>query len=191
MSMQTAKGMQIKASGIGDLWGGLAAMLVALPSSIAFGVLVYTTIGPEHAAEGAMAGMLGAAAIGLIAPIFGRTRGLISAPCAPAAAVMSALAATLAAGAVGAELTAAKITALMALTALISAGLQILYGILGGGRLIKFIPYPVVSGYLSGVGLLIALGQIPKLLGLPKGTNLLEGLVSTGLWKWPGLAVGL
>ena len=178
-------------SWVGDLWGGLAAMLVALPSSIAFGVLVYTALGPEYAGQGAIAGTIGAAVLGIVAPFVGRTGGLISAPCAPAAAVMSALAAGLLAGNAENGLVAANIPALLALTALFSAGLQILYGAIGGGRLIKFIPYPVVSGYLSGVGVLIALGQLPKLFGLPQGTPLVRGLISPELWKWQGLAVGL
>jgi SulP family sulfate permease len=176
---------------IGDLWGGLAAMLVALPSSIAFGVLTYTMIGPEYAGAGAMAGILGAAALGFVAPFFGRTSGLISAPCAPAAAVLSALIVELLSGSRGAGLTAADILPLLALTTMFAAVLQILYGVIGGGRLIKFIPYPVVSGYLSGVGVLIALGQLPKLLGLPKGTALSLGLISPELWKWEGIAVGI
>ena len=176
---------------VDDLWGGLAAMLVALPSSIAFGVLVYTVLGPQYAGQGALAGMLGAAALGLVAPLCGRTGGLISAPCAPAAAVLSALASALISGKVGTRIDPASVPSLLALTALLSAGLQILYGALGGGRLIKFIPFPVVSGYLSGVGVIIALGQLPKLLGLPPGTPLFQGLGSPGLWKWQGLVVGL
>jgi len=175
----------------GDLWGGLAAMLVALPSSIAFGVLTYTTIGHEYAGVGAMAGMLGAAALGIVAPLIGRTRGLISAPCAPSAAVLSAMAAGLLAGTVGGVLAPAQILPLLALTGLFSAGLQILYGTLGGGRLIKFIPFPVVSGYLSGVAVLIALGQIPKLFGFSSSISLWEGLGSPSLWQWQGVVVGI
>ncbi len=166
-------------------------MLVALPSSIAFGVLTYSVLGTEYSGAGAMAGMLGAAALGLIAPLFGRTGGLISAPCAPSAAVLSALIAGLLAGRGGAGLSPANIFFLLALTALLSSGLQILYGVIGGGRLIKFIPYPVVSGYLSGVGVLIALGQIPKLFGFAKGISLHQGLTSPVLWKWEGLTVGV
>jgi sulfate permease, SulP family len=175
----------------GDLWGGLAAMLVALPSSIAFGVLTFTALGPEQAGAGAMAGMLGAAALGLVAPLVGRTGGLISAPCAPAAAVLSALIGSLLAGKGGEGLALADVLPLVALTILFAAGLQVLYGAIGGGQLIKFIPYPVVSGYLSGVGVLIALGQLPKLFGLPKGTSLIHGLATPELWKWQGLAVGI
>ena len=175
----------------GDLWGGLAAMLVALPSSIAFGVLTYTVLGAEYAGAGALAGMLGAAALGIVAPLVGRTRGLISAPCAPSAAVLSAMAAGLLAGTVGGGLPPSAILPLLALTGLFSAGLQVLYGTLGGGRLIKFIPFPVVSGYLSGVAVLIALGQLPKLFGLPQEVSLWHGLGTPALWQWQGVVVGI
>ena len=191
MDVQTVHVRQETSSWSGDLWGGLAAMMVALPSAIAFGVLTYTAIGPEYAGAGDMAGILGAAALGLVAPLVGRTAGLISVPCAPAAAVLSALIAGLLAGKTGARLAPENILPLLALTALLAAGLQIFYGAIGGGRLIKFIPYPVVSGYLSGVGVLIALGQLPKLFGLPKGTPLGLGLISPELWRWEGLAVGV
>lgn len=190
MSDKTAQAENVSVSWIDDLWGGLAAMLVALPSAIAFGVLVYSTLGNEYVGEGAMAGIIGAAALGIFAPIFGRTGGLISAPCAPAAAVLSALVVSLLAGDAN-VFNPADILPLMALTVLFSAVLQVFYGIIGGGRLIKFVPYTVVSGYLSGVGVIIALGQIPKLFGLPKGTSLISGLISPELWRWQGLVVGL
>ena len=70
-------------------------MLVALPSVIAFGVLVYSSIDPSMAAQGALFGMLGAAALGLTALLFGRTAGLMTAPCAPSAAVLAGLATAL------------------------------------------------------------------------------------------------
>ncbi|MFM7275684.1 MAG: SulP family inorganic anion transporter, partial [Gammaproteobacteria bacterium] len=172
----------------GDLWGGLAAMLVALPSSIAFGVLVFSAIGPEQAGAGAMAGILGAIALGIVAPLVGRNGGFITAPCAPAAAVLSGLAATLVAKH---DIEPARVVALLGLTTLIAALCQFGFGLLRVGRLIKFIPYQVVSGYLSGVALIIAVGQLPKLLGLPKGTPLLEGLLHPAGWTGTGITVGL
>ena len=172
----------------GDLWGGLASMLVALPSAIAFGVLIYTAIGPGYAGQGALAGILGAAALGIVAPLVSRNGGFITAPCAPAAAVMSALAAQLAASG---QLTVERITMLLALTALLSSLFQIGYGLVRAGRLIKFIPYQVVSGYLSGVAVIIALGQLPNLLGLPKTVSLGHGLLSPALWNWTGITVGM
>lgn len=53
-------------------------MLVALPSSIAFGVLVYSAVAPEYAGDGALAGILGAAALGIVAPLVGRNGGFIT-----------------------------------------------------------------------------------------------------------------
>ena len=76
----------------GDFWGGIAAMLVALPASIAFGVTVYSAISPGHAPLGALAGIIGAIVIGSLAAVLGGTDRLISAPCAPAAALLSAFA---------------------------------------------------------------------------------------------------
>ena len=174
--------------GAGDLWGGLAAMLVALPSSIAFGVLVYSGMGPAHAGEGALAGIIGAAVLGIVAPLVGRNGGFVTAPCAPAAAVLSALVAGFVASG---SADPARVAALLALAALLAALLQLGFGALRAGRLIKFIPYQVVSGYLSGVALVIAVGQLPKLLGLPKEVPLAQGLLEPGRWNGTGIAVGL
>ncbi|MBI4346037.1 MAG: SLC26A/SulP transporter family protein [Elusimicrobia bacterium] len=165
-----------------DVLGGATASLVALPSAIAFGVAALAPLGPDHAGTGALLGLTGAAAIGLVAPLAGRTAALISAPCAPAAAVLAALCAKL--SGLGPE----RVLSLLAATALFSALLQIAYGAVGGGRLIKYIPYPVVSGYLSGVGLIIALGQLPRLLGLPAGAHLADA--GPASWSLPSLAVG-
>jgi SulP family sulfate permease len=172
----------------GDLWGGVAAMLVALPSSIAFGVLVWSAVGPEHAGDGALAGIVGAVVLGIVAPLVGRNGGFITAPCAPAAAVLAGSAAHFMEGG---EMGAQKAFALLALTALVSALLQMAYGAVRAGRLIKFIPYQVVSGYLSGVALVIAVGQLPKLLSLLKDVSLATGLVSPELWNWTAIGVGV
>ena len=170
----------------GDFWGGLAAMLVALPAAVAFGVTVYSAISPQYAAFGALAGILGATALGLIAPTFGGTDRLISAPCAPAAAVLSAFAIQLVAQGVPPVAIVLMMTVLGILTGLI----QILIGFLGVGRLIKYIPYPVVSGYLSGVGLIIIGSQIPKFAGASAGIFWLEVLIAPRQWDWRGLAIG-
>lgn len=169
----------------GDLWGGLAAMLVAFPSAIAFGVVIFTAVSPSLAGAGALAGAIGAAALGIVAPLVGRNRGFITTPCAPAAAVVSGVAAELA----QANTPIPRILSLLALIAFTSALLQIAYGVMRTGRLIKFIPYQVANGYLSGVAVIIAAGQIPLLLGM-KGAGVLDALVAPNHWKWPGIVVG-
>lgn len=171
----------------GDFWGGLAAMLVALPASVAFGVTVYSTIGPQYAAFGALAGILGATALGLIAPIFGGTDRLVSSPCAPAAAVLAAFALDL----VRQGIDPGVIVLLMTVLGILTGLIQILIGFLGIGRLIKYIPYPVASGFLSGVALLIIGSQIPNFFGAPPDTFWLHALLSPDLWDWRSLTIGL
>jgi len=163
-------------------------MLVALPSSIAYGVAVYGLLGPNFVAQGVRAGLLGAVALGLVTAAVGGAPRLISAPCAPAAAVLAALVGTTFAGA--AAVDPARVVTLLTLVALSSAALQLAYGLAGGGRLIKFIPYPVVSGYLSGVGVIIFLGQLPNFLGLGHDVPLGTGLLAPATWQAPALLVG-
>lgn len=172
---------------VSDVWAGLAAMLVALPSAIAFGVTVYSPAGPGMAGAGALAGIIGVIALGITAPLVGRNPGFITAPCAPAAAVLSGLAIALTAGG---TLSVERVVALLALAAIISATLQVVYGAIRAGRLIKYIPYQVVSGYLSGVAVIIAVSQLPKFLGAPAGTHLGEAVTSPSLWNWQSMVVG-
>lgn len=169
-----------------DVWGGLAASLVALPSALAFGVAIYSALGPDWAGAGALAGLIGAALLALVAPLSDGAPRLITAPCAPAAAVMGALAVDLS----GRGLPPERVVALMALTGLLSGAFQTVYGLLRGGRLIKFIPYPVVTGYMSGVAVIIFISQLPKLLGIHAGSEMLHGLMNPAGWNWSGVAVG-
>lgn len=178
--------MKIRDDLAGDLWGGFAAMLVALPSAIAFGVTILSPLGASYAAQGAVAGILGATALGLVCSAFGGTPRLISAPCAPAAAVLAALVIELSQKGVAPEAA----ILMLALVGLICGALQVVFGAVGLGRLIKYMPYPVVSGYLSGVGLIIIISQIPKFLGIPKGVPFKESLTSPSMWLWQGIAVG-
>ncbi len=167
----------------GDAWGGFAAMLVALPAAAGYGLHAFRPLGDAYAGQAALAGLIGAVAVGLVAAVAGGTPRLISAPCGPAAAVLAAFGAELAASGVPAP----KILLSLALIGGLAGLLQVGIGLLGGGRLIKYIPYPVVAGYLSGVGLLLFSGQVPKLLGLARAGDLLH----PGSWALPGLAIGL
>lgn len=171
---------------MGDIWGGSAAMLVALPSAIAFGVIVYGSVGGEYSAYGAIAGILGVIAVGTVTALLGGTNRLISAPSAPAAAVLSAFA--LEYSAMGME-SGTVFVMLMLLAA--AAGLaQIVFGAVGLGKLIKYMPFPVVSGYLSGVGLYIIASQAPKFLGLPPGESFWQGAINLFMWEWQSIIVG-
>src|SRR5512146_1802749 len=113
-----------------EFWGGLAAMLVALPAAIAFGVTIFAPLGASYAAMGAIAGILGAAALGLIAPALGGTKLLITAPCAPAAAVLAALTIELGQKGVAPD----SILLMLAVVALLCGAFQMLFGFIGIGK---------------------------------------------------------
>ena len=172
---------------LGEFWGGLAAALVALPSAIAFGVTVLSPLGASFAAQGALAGILGTIVLGIIAPAFGGTNRLITSPSAPAAALMAALAIEFTHGGLPPD----SALLLLTLVALLCGALQVGFGAARLGRLIKYMPYPVVSGYMTGVGLVIIIGQIPKFLGVPKGLSFWAGLTSASQWNGKGLVVGV
>jgi SulP family sulfate permease len=142
----------------GDVWGSIAAAAVVLPQAMAFGVALLTVAGFD-AATGALVGLIGAAAVSLVSGIAGGTRGLISAPTGPMLVLQVAALASLAkAGLEGGAL----LTGLAAV--LITTGiLQFLIGISGGGRLIKFLPYPVVAGFITGSGILMIMSQVKPL----------------------------
>lgn len=183
--------MNIKLPGkddfLGDFWGALAAMLVALPSAIAFGVTIFAPLGGSFSAFGAIAGILGVVALGLIASGFGGTKKLISAPCAPAAAVLSAFVIE----SLGRSLNPLDVIIMVSLVILLAGIIQVTFGLIKLGQLIKYMPYPVVSGYLSGVGLYIIASQAPTFLGMPKGAHFWESISSFNLWQWQSIVVGL
>jgi sulfate permease, SulP family len=183
--------MNIKLPGkddfLGDFWGALAAMLVALPSAIAFGVTIFAPLGGSFSAFGAVSGILGVVALGLIAASFGGTKKLISAPCAPAAAVLSAFVIE----SLGRSLNPLDVIIMVTLVILLAGIIQVTFGLIKLGQLIKFMPYPVVSGYLSGVGLYIIASQAPTFLGMPKGAHFWESIGSFDLWQWQSIVIGL
>lgn len=148
-----------------DLWAGLTAGAVLLPQAMAFGAALYAPLGLS-AASGALAGLVGAACLCLMSGLIGRTHGLVSAPTGPALVLLGgALAAASAAGVANDQLPAA-----LAVLTVTAGVLQLALGASGGGRLIKFIPYPVVAGFMTGAGLLMILSQIEPASGVSNQT---------------------
>ena len=129
----------------GDFTGGLTAGIVALPLALALGVA--SGLGP-------MAGLYGAIAVGFFAALFGGTPAQISGPTGPMVVVLAGLFASLSGD-----------TSLI-FTAVILAGVfQIVFGVLGVGQYIRLVPYPVISGFMSGIGAIIIILQLGRLLG--------------------------
>lgn len=137
----------------GDLFGGLTAGIVALPLALAFGV---------QSGMGAPAGLFGAIFIGFFASLFGGTATQISGPTAP----MTAVSMLIIAGIVQTNDGNLEKAIPSILMVFLLAGLfQILFGFVKLGGLIKYIPYPVVSGFMSGIGIIILITQLLPLFG--------------------------
>ena len=135
----------------GDLFGGVTAAVVGLPVALAFGVA---------SGLGAVAGIYGAIAVGFFASVFGGTRSQISGPTGPMAVAMAVIVTTHASGL--AE----------AFTIAIMAGLiQVLLGVLRIGRFVAYTPYSVISGFMSGIGIIIITLQVLPFIGEPAASG--------------------
>ncbi len=137
----------------GDVLGGITAGIVALPLALAFGV---------QTELGAIAGLYGAIALGVLAAIFGGTKTQISGPTAPMT-VVSAVLITETIAKVGSLSEAMPV---IVATFVLAGFLQILMGLLKLGKYIKYIPYPVVSGFMSGIGVIIIITQLFPFFGI-------------------------
>ncbi len=137
----------------GDAFGGITAGIVALPLALAFGVS--SGLGPS-------AGLYGAIFIAFFAALFGGTNTQISGPTAP----MTAVSMVIIAGIIAANDGNVDKALPAILTVFLLAGLmQIGLGVLGIGKYIKYIPYPVVSGFMTAIGVMILITQILPALG--------------------------
>ncbi len=140
----------------GDLMGGFMAGIVALPLCLAFGVA---------SGLGAAAGLYGAIACGIFAALFGGTRGQCSGPTGP----MTVVAASMVAPNPGN-------TSLVFAAILIAGILQMVLGYIRAGQLIHYIPYPVISGFMTGIGAIIICIQLHPFFGLPGCGSVLTAL---------------
>jgi len=134
----------------GDIFGGLTAAVVALPMALAFGIA---------SGAGASAGLWGAILIGFFASLFGGTPSLISEPTGPMTVIVTAVIAELVANNPEKGLA-------MAFTVIMLAGVfQMLFGVLKLGKYITMLPYNVISGFMTGIGVILIFIQIAPFLG--------------------------
>ncbi|NJK63852.1 MAG: SulP family inorganic anion transporter [Synechococcaceae cyanobacterium SM2_3_1] len=134
----------------GDLFAGLTTAIISLPLSLSFGVA---------SGAGPAAGLYGAVCVGLFAALFGGTPTLISEPTGPMTVVMTTVIANLTASNPEQGLT-------LAFTVVMLGGLfQILFGVLRLGKYVTLMPYSVISGFMTGIGIILILLQIGPFLG--------------------------
>jgi SulP family sulfate permease len=129
----------------GDVFGGLTAGIVALPLALAFG---------EASGAGPIAGIWGAIFVGFFASLFGGTGSNVSGPTGPMVVVFAGIFATLSGN-----------PALVFAAVVLAGVLQVLLGVFKMGQYIRLVPYPVVSGFMSGIGCIIIALQLSRLFG--------------------------
>ncbi|MEQ8705850.1 MAG: SulP family inorganic anion transporter [Phaeodactylibacter sp.] len=152
----------------GDLSGAFLAAIIALPMALAFGV--QSGLGPE-------AGLYTAIILAIVAGIWGGTKTLISDPTGPMTVVAATVVTTGLAQSGGDMHNALP---LILATFLLAAVLELLFGVFDFGRFVKFMPYPVLSGFMAGIGCIIIAAQIFPILGLDNPGGFLTILISLG-----------
>lgn len=152
----------------GDIFGGITAGIVALPLALAFGIQAFGVISIEEVgnigAIGALAGLTGAMMLGFFASLFGGTPSQISGPTGPMTVISATLISTVWATSQPHSIETVVIS--MALAAILCGVFQIIFGVIKIGKYIRYIPYPVLSGFMSGIGIIIIVQQIYPLLGM-------------------------
>ena len=165
----------------GDVFGGISAGIVALPLCLAFGAI--SGLGPE-------AGLYGAIAAGILAAIFGGSKVLVTGPTNP----MTLVAATVVAANTP---PGGTINLAVVMTAFLLAGaLQVLLGVLRLGGFVRYVPYPVISGFMSGIGVIIIIQQLYPIVGAEAPSSNAVAILGSlsmlpGKILWPVALLGL
>ncbi len=196
-------------SALRELSAGVVTACLTVPLCVGAGILAWTPLGPDHIARGAVAGLVCAIAGGITAAVFRRSSFVATFPTTPINVILASFVLALGAASHG---DVRAVTVAVTLCIVLAGLLQVLFAASGLSRVLRFVPHPVVGGFVSGVAALIAWHQIPALLGvrslalaLPARTLLPHPLVTAfgaavlatillvGHFapKTPGLLVGL
>ena len=158
----------------GDLYGGLTAAIVALPLALAFGVA--TGLGP-------IAGLYGAIFVGFFAALFGGTPSQVSGPTGPMTIISASIFTQFG------DAPALGFTVLM-----MAGGFQMLFGYLKLGRYVNLMPYPVISGFMTGIGCILIIMQLDPLLGYASQQNVMNALTVLPSYvnnpNWQAVVIG-
>ena len=156
----------------GDVFGGVTAGIVALPLALAFGIQAFSSINnPSATSIGALVGLTGATMLGFLASLFGGTHSQISGPTGP----MTVITASLISGAwtsSGGNISTVIVS--MSLAGILCGLFQIVFGLIKIGKYVRYIPYPVLSGFMSGIGIIIIIQQLYPLIGTKSNGDMIR-----------------
>lgn len=151
----------------GDIMGGLVVAILSLPMTIPLGALALSPLGPDFIKTGVSAGFHASIIAGIVAALAGGSRLQISGP----RASISLLASSAVGTALSAGCTSQQALTLVYVVLLLAGCLQVVFGLAKFGRALRYLPYPVLGGFMNGVAVLIILGQLAAAAGLPASTR--------------------
>lgn len=160
----------------GDVFGGITAGIVALPLALAFGIQAFSGVdSPEASSMGALAGLVGATLLGFFAALFGGTHSQISGPTGP----MTVITASIVSGAwASSQGNISAVILTMSLAGIFCGLFQAIFGLIRIGKYVRYIPYPVLSGFMSGIGVIIILQQIYPIIGKKSPASTLDMIIN-------------
>lgn len=150
-----------------NLTGGFTAAVISIPGSIVYGMIAFSPLGPEYIHLGIQAGLYCTIFLGLFSSFFVSTKGMISGTEGPNTLIFSSLlAALLSSGifALNQPGSVQQVITIAFFTVFLAGIIQLLFSFFKIGRLIKFISYPVISGFRNGTAVLIVLSQVKSVL---------------------------
>jgi len=163
----------------GDIYGAISAAILQFPSAITFGIVAFAPLGVGFASQAVMYGIYGAIFCGFFASLFGSSRFGITGPSASLSLITASFIVSLAAHHPNAlpqaiDQRTVALIGLAAVCVFFGGAIQAIFGALRMGSLIKYIPYPIVSGFMSGISINLILGQLKPLIGMDRKASLLE-----------------
>lgn len=160
----------------GDVFGGITAGIVALPLALAFGIQAFGGVdSPGASSMGALAGLVGATLLGFFAALFGGTHSQISGPTGP----MTVITASIVSGAwASSQGNISAVLLSMSLAGIFCGLFQVLFGLIRIGKYVRYIPYPVLSGFMSGIGVIIILQQLYPIIGKKSPASTLDMILN-------------
>lgn len=160
----------------GDVFGGITAGIVALPLALAFGIQAFGGVdSPEASSIGVLAGLVGATLLGFFAALFGGTHSQISGPTGP----MTVITASIVSGAwASSQGNISAVLLSMSLAGIFCGLFQVLFGLIRIGKYVRYIPYPVLSGFMSGIGVIIILQQLYPIIGKKSPASTLDMILN-------------
>ena len=177
----------------GDLSGAVSAAIISIPLSIGYGIIVYGPLGPEFLPFAALLGIFACLLGGICASLLGGTQIQITAPKAPLSLILAAFVLPLTMSLHVPEPASRNIliVGLASLCVLTGGIIQLLFGVLRLGNLIKYVPYPVVSGFMNGIAVILILEQLGPLVGARSHISLYDIFYTPTVVQPLTLLVGL